>query len=287
MFLFLRKAPFSSGAFLFLLFLGLLGVGGCATPLFDPADDIHAMATKGGLLPLLSKTTTFTVAGFHSRRPLQNGEVLRVYIEGDGNAWRSRRRVSDDPTPLTPTALAMAVQDPSLNVLYLARPCQVVRGRDRRNCDSRYWTSARFAPEVVMAIDEAISQYTSGVQDIEISLVGYSGGGAIATILAATRKDVVELITVAGTLDHEAWTHHHNVSSLSGSLNARDFAARTAQIKQDHFWGARDDVVPEIVYRGYAKMLPLGHQARGTQIPRFGHQCCWAEQWLKVLSLVH
>ncbi|WP_366518925.1 hypothetical protein [unidentified bacterial endosymbiont] len=51
---------------------------------------------------------------------------IRVYIEGDGFAWRSRQHPSDDPTPHQPTGLRLTAADPQANVLYLARPCQFI-----------------------------------------------------------------------------------------------------------------------------------------------------------------
>jgi len=45
-----------------------------------------------------------------------NYERLRVYIEGDGRAWKTSRVVSDDPTPGQSLVLYMAVND---DVTYL------------------------------------------------------------------------------------------------------------------------------------------------------------------------
>ncbi len=68
--------------------------------------------------------------------------VLRVYLEGDGLAWRSRRHVSDDPTPVSPVALQLMLADPNKDLAYLGRPCQFVHNGA---CRDTLWTSARFS----------------------------------------------------------------------------------------------------------------------------------------------
>jgi len=57
----------------------------------------------------------------------------------------------------------------------------------------------RFAPEVINSFSRAIDtlKEKSGAKYVE--LVGYSGGGAIAVLVAAGRSDVVGVRTVAVT----------------------------------------------------------------------------------------
>ena len=55
------------------------------------------------------------------------GGPLTVFIEGDGRAWLSKYRLSEDPTPLHPVGLELAAADHSVNVVYMARPCQYKR----------------------------------------------------------------------------------------------------------------------------------------------------------------
>ncbi|GAB2181920.1 hypothetical protein DLREEDagrD3_21430 [Denitratisoma sp. agr-D3] len=45
-----------------------------------------------------------------------------------------------------------------------------------------------------------------------LTLVGYSGGAA--ALLAARCSDVVRLVTIAGNLDHRAWTRYHHITTL-------------------------------------------------------------------------
>ena len=58
------------------------------------------------------------------------------------------------------------------------------------------------------AIDFLIKKYQAG----KIELVGYSGGGAVALLLAVRRHDIVSVRTVAGNLNPEAVNQYHKVS---------------------------------------------------------------------------
>ncbi|WP_414683398.1 lipase family protein, partial [Methylophaga sp. UBA5088] len=142
---------------------------------------------------------------------------LTIYIEGDGLAWLNRRKISSDPTPVDPLVLKLAVHDKQ--AVYLARPCQYVKS-DR--CDKKLWTSARFSTEVVESMNQAVTELKNQFQASSLRLIGYSGGGAIATLLAAERNDVDQLVTVTGNLDTTAWTEMQHISALTDSLNPAD-----------------------------------------------------------------
>jgi dienelactone hydrolase len=265
------------------LFLLACGLSACQSYLFDPADAARERVRAAGWTESRFDASRFTLVGFHPAH-IDGAENLHVYIEGDGHAWASRSRPANDPTPLDPVALDLALEDPTPSVLYLGRPCQYVREIDFRGCESRIWTSHRFSEPVIAAIDAAITAFADRVGARHILLVGYSGGGAIAALLAARRHDVSELITVAGTLDHAAWTEHHGVSPLSGSENPRDFADRLAAIPQVHYVGADDDIMPETVARSFFNASPPNHRARLVVIPGYGHECCWSRSWPNLLK---
>ena len=174
---------------------------------------------------------------------LAAGQTLVVYLEGDGRAYASRDIVSADPTPHWPLALQLALADGRPNVAYLARPCQY-GGAVAPPCMPRYWSSHRFAPEVVARLSQALDALKSGTGAATLELVGYSGGGALALLLAARRSDVVALQTVAGNLDHVAWTRQQGLTPLSGSLNAADVLPAITHIRQVHWVGETDQVIP-------------------------------------------
>ncbi|MCP4044095.1 MAG: alpha/beta hydrolase, partial [Gammaproteobacteria bacterium] len=213
-----------------------------------------------------------------------NSPTLAVYIEGDGHAWSTKYRLSSDPTPRDPVALRLAVQDPSPAVLYIARPCQYTTDETRQGCHPNYWSSHRYAEEVINAVNLAISQALAGSPATSVGLVGYSGGAAVAALVAARRNDVEWLITVAGNLDHAAWTRLHSITPLYDSLNPADFTHRLQSIPQLHLVGTADRNVPAAVTQAYtSRFTTPSSQIRTSIIPGFGHHCCWAEDWKELL----
>ncbi|GAB7564244.1 hypothetical protein LG202_22830 [Methylobacillus methanolivorans] len=208
---------------------------------------------------------------------------LTIYIEGDGLAWVDSRTPSFDPTPTKPLALQLAIRDQAHAVAYLGRACQYVTGDKRRNCSTRYWTNARFAPEVIKAANQAIDQLKQHYHAQHITLIGYSGGGAIATLSAASRNDVSQLITIAGNLDTATWTTQQHLSPLTGSLNPADAWKTLLTIPQRHYVGMQDKTVPPLVATAYRDRFPLHHQPEIISIPGFDHHCCWVEAWPNLL----
>ena len=71
-------------------------------------------------------------------------------------------------------------------------------------------------------------------------MIGFSGGGAVAILVSAQRRDVTGIRTVAGNLNHKVWTTYHNVNPLKGSLNAVDVANKVSDIPQIHYVGDLD-----------------------------------------------
>ena len=206
------------------------------------------------------------------------GEDLVVVIEGDGYAFVNSTQPSNDPTPQDPVGLEIAVADPAPRILALARPCQYLT-EDRRGCeDIRYWTTHRFAPEVIAAVGQAIDLAKSAVLAGKVYLVGYSGGGALAVLAAAGRDDVAGLVTVAAPLDLAAWIAHHGLTPMSGSRDPAEVAAAVARIPQVHLAGSRDRTVPPQIVQDFVNRLPAGAPVRFVLV-NVDHGCCWAERW--------
>ncbi len=208
------------------------------------------------------------------------GQPASVYIEGDGLPFIGRRQVSADPTPTDPVALRLAALDPAPNVIYLARPCHYSRGTACRN---DYWTRRRFAPEIIAAMDSALTRLAADGQLAGYDLIGFSGGGTVAALLAARRPDTRSLRTVAGNLDHAAHTTLHNVTPLTGSLNPPDEAAKLRNVPQHHFTGAEDNNVPAAIYHSYARALGPTPCLHHTIVPGATHEKGWPAQWRNLL----
>lgn len=256
-------------------------LAGCASPRNEALD----LAARRQLRPGIIPAGTFDLFTLAPTR-FTPGVPLSIYIEGDGFAWRDRYRLSDDPTPRNPVALKLAVADPGPNVVYIARPCQYVSGPNRRNCHPAYWSTARFAETVIAAIGTAIDAYAADSGTSGLRLTGYSGGGAVAVLLAARRTDVLRVVTVAGVLDTDAWTRLDDSTPLVHSLNPADTAERIAGIPQLHLVGAEDKVVPPAVAQSFARRFPPDRRPEVRIVPGQGHECCWAEGWPSLLARI-
>ena len=264
-------------------FLTALVLSGCLSLFLSPTEKAERLAAAHGWTKQVVRAGAFDLTGF-SRRSTDRSETLTVYIEGDGRAWLSRSRLSGDPTPPDPDVLELAVRHPRGPVLYLARPCQYTVQRPARGCHPKYWAGHRYAPEVVASLSVAIdhAKRVSGTR--QLVLVGFSGGGVVAALLAARRTDVVELVTLAANLDHAYWTRLDGLTPLSGSLNPADDADRLQAIPQTHFVGADDDVVSPSVVDAYARRMADRSRTRIVVLSGFDHSCCWVKNWPGLLA---
>ena len=239
------------------------------------------MAADAGWQGVTFPGDDFVLLGFVPK-VIHDSDLLTIYIEGDGLAWITPTLPSQDPTPIHPVALQLALRHSSGAAAYLARPCQYVVGEDRRNCQTAWWTDRRFATEVVQAGSRAVDQLKQRFRASHIVLIGYSGGGAIAALLAAQRKDVTRLVTVAGNLDHVLWTQLHHVSPLTGSLNPADAWQALADVPQVHFVGGSDSIVSREVAESYVARFPANKRPSLRVIEGFDHACCWVAQWPEI-----
>ena len=223
------------------------------------------------------KAGVFTFATASSAH--RTGRILTVYIEGDGFAYSAPDTPAMDPTPITPMSLELATRHPGSGpVAYLARPCQFVE-RDAKTCPNIYWTTGRYAPEVINSMSDAVDQLKANAQAAEVILVGYSGGGAVAALLAEHRKDVVGLVTIAANLDVAEWTTLKHLTPLAGSLDPATDTSALAALRQVHFHGTKDETVPAAVTESFMSKLPKETPATSVSVADQTHQCCWPDIW--------
>jgi hypothetical protein len=221
----------------------------------------------------------------HGRERYDNlGSDLNIYLEGDGLAWVTRREPSRDPTPDNPIGLRLAALDSSPNVVWLARPCQYTSTIENPRCKAYYWTHGRFAPEIVEAIDQAITAAKLSAKATKIHLIGYSGGGGLALLIAAQRNDVDSIRTVAGNIDHPAFTSFHRVTPMSQSLDPASVARHINTIPQWHFFGAEDQVVPKLIGESYIRKAGMSSCLHMHVVPNISHEKGWELLWPRLLQ---
>lgn len=270
------------------LFFSLPGCGTIPTPQFR-LREAEQLASAAGWQRIEIAAPPFVLSAWVPEAPNNHAapaEALTIYIEGDGLAWQSGATISPDPTPINPLALRLALRQPGGKAAYLARPGQF---RDLSNSPAvaeKYWTSHRFAPEVIAASDVAVTRLRALLPAASLRLVGYSGGGAVAALLAARRPDVAQLITVAGNLDLVAWTAEHRLTPLSGSLNPADFSGELRQVPQVHLLGAKDRIVGEAVARSFQARFPSDQRPELVVFPNYDHHRGWVENWPEIYESV-
>lgn len=249
---------------------------GCAAP---PTDKL---AIQHNFKKTYIQANKFNLASY--QKILQPGSDVNIYIEGDGRAWSGRYRLSSDPSPRYGTTMRLATLDPNPNIVYLARPCQYSPEDLKTVCDSKYWSLARYSLEVVSSLDMAISKIKKQCAAKNIHLIGYSGGGALAVLIAAQRTDVASIRTVAGNLDLSTMDVIHKTTPLSESLDPIAVAKKIQHIPQLHFVGGKDHVVPKIVAQNFVRTAGLDSRAV-ILIKNAAHNTQWDKDWPRLLQL--
>ncbi|MFO1129964.1 MAG: alpha/beta hydrolase [Rickettsiales bacterium] len=210
----------------------------------------------------------FYITTFHDIKDTSKDYV--VYIEGDGFITKDNKNPTNNPTPKNKLVLALAAEDFRKNIVYIARPCQFTPPELNENCNSAYWTSKRWSPEVIDSMNEVIDKITrSG----NVHLVGFSGGGGMAVLIGSRNSNVKSIITIAGNLDHVKFNKFHKAKQCTDSLNPTDFSDRTFDIKQIHIVGRKDKIVPEFIVDDFINSFNIKCYERNENvIDKFGSQ---------------
>jgi len=263
---------------IFLHLVFFIAVSGCATmPQFSSRyAEADRIAANSNFKKSFIKTRHFILTSYY-RFDLP-GKPLTLYIEGDGVAWETKRRLSRDSTPRNPLALRLASIDPSPNVAYIARPGQYAN-EGYPACDPAYWSDSRFSNTVVESMDQAICDLLDISRSKGINLIGYSGGAAIAVLIAAKRRDILSLTTIAGNLDSEAVNKYHKVSPMKNSLNPINEAHLLKALPQRHFIAAKDRIIPRTIAKSFVDSAGNPACAQIVIIKGATHTDGWIERW--------
>lgn len=217
--------------------------------------------------------------------------AIHFYFEGDGTPWARRYLIAKNPTPRYPLALELMKRDPNVS-FYLGRPCYfqapdfyltLDQPDSTSPCDFHYWTDARYSSEVVdllkAAIQATLDQLPQDKKSLPVILIGHSGGGTLAMLVAQRLEAVSGVITIAANMDTYAWTDKQHYSPLKNSLSLAS-ATSWRKLPQVHFAGSADQVVPPDIN------LPLMNKMGQTfnLIEGFTHDCCWLRDWPQLLQ---
>ena len=259
------------------LLLAVVALAGCATP----AERFDRRAIALGI-----QATNLPGEGFSHRAYVAGVEpgftTLHVYIEHDGTPWKAVNLVSDDPTPRVPFALELMARDSGPR-LFLGRPCHFELLGDSR-CRPLLWTHERYSGAVVASMVAALRGFLSVHPYPNVVLIGYSGGGTLAWLMAARIPETTRVVTIAANLDIDEWARIHGYSPLIGSLNPALAPALTPAIDQIHYAGGRDTNVTLSVVASFVHRHPA---ARVIEIAEFDHRCCWIDRWPQLLTGVN
>lgn len=249
---------------------------------------LFAALLAGGLVgcspvPPLPGATLVAGAGYEHRVVLQ-GRVdeaprVHVYLEGDGRPFATPRLPAGDPSPRRRLARELMALDPTPSI-YLARPCYEGLAAAPA-CTPALWTAARYGEAVVASLAAALENLRTQHRIERYTLLGYSGGGVLAMLLAERVAAVDRVVTVASNLDLEAWAAQHGYTPLNASLNPARRPPLPRRITQIHYAGGLDRVVPPALI---AAALQGQTGARLVVIDEATHGRGWITVWPLLLA---
>lgn len=219
-------------------------ITGCASSV-----DLVDMSRTSNLKPGTLQTSQFSLQTMVPAQGTYNH--MRVYIEGDGHAWATSSQPSTDPTPHTSLMATLAAADRT-PAAYLARPCQYLMSP---NCSVATWTSDRFSSDVISSMSAGLDALKRKFGILSFELVGHSGGGAVALVLAGMRNDVVQVQTIAGNADPIYWTQLNKLTPLNKPVTPLQFSERLRVIPQRLYVGLNDTIVQPLVAQEYRSNL--------------------------------
>ncbi len=266
--------------------LATLALGGCiaTTMPYMRTETAQRIAAPAWMLKRDITASPYALRAYEKIH--ERGGTVNLYISGDGSEFISPEEWENNPTPKNPVALHLASKDSAANIIYLARPCQYTKMLDKKQeCEETSWKENRFSQEAINSLKTALDDIVRRYDITGFNLIGYAGGGAMATLLASQRSDILSIRTVAGILDHKAQSDLRGTPELSGSLNPVDIAAKIARIPQFHFIGGQDQYAPPAVAHSYIQSIPQNNCVQTMLVQEAGHDDGWGNKWSELLTI--
>lgn len=206
------------------IFSFIFVLSGCASNWYAPDNFLYKPIVAGD----------FEIATW--QKITDNLSPVHIYIEGDGHSFDGRGIPTSDPTPHGMFLRNLAIKDSAPNVVYMARPCQFIMSD---SCSVVDWTVGRFSKRIIDAVSNAVKQ-VAGNRDV--ILIGYSGGAMVSGLVIKNNPDlnIKKWITIAGVLNHSAWTDYFGDAPLVSSLSLGSLP----DVDQLHYVAEFDKVVP-------------------------------------------
>ena len=245
-------------------------------------DQVSRIAEPAMMIRESIRTDLYPIATYE-RIHNQGGQAI-VYIEGESRGSINSHTTRYNPTPLNPVALKMAVQDKSKNLIYISVPCANFTLDRIQACNQKYFKTHRFAPEVIASYNQVLDYYRKRYDIKGFHLVGFSGGGVVATLLAQQQPDILTLRTIAAPLDTQIAQRLSQTNSFSHSQNPSSDPFTLGVLPQHHFLGDKDEFVTPVILSSFLQEMGPSRCVRTSLISGPTHRDGWDERWPELMA---
>ena len=267
---------------------GLLSA--CYLPTMDmKRQTVMRLAVPSGMFERQIKAEPYALTSFE--RIHRKNSVATIYIEGGQMVWDDFLKEREVATPTNPLALHMATRDLADNVVWLARPCQFNYDvkLDGSVCTREEWAQGRYSLTNLRAMNAALDNIQKKYNFKGFHLVGVHDGAGVAIHLAASRKDILSLRTVAGMLDTDVFNQvympeKHEVVTDRTSNNPGMHAAHLARLPQHHFVGEWDDIVGPAMAQNFRHKAGNSSCVRVSEVKGVTNEKGWVNRWPDLLK---
>lgn len=207
----------------------------------------------------------------------QSDAAVVVFIDGDGTPWKTKRQISRDPTSPAPLLLNWFLAS-NFSSAYVGRPCYFSLNDDQ--CSAYWYTHGRYSERVVASMVNALEQLLDSRMLI---LVGHSGGGTLAMLMAERMENVSMVVTIAGNLNVAEWVTYHQYSPLTGSLDPMIDLTLAVAVEQVHFYSPKDGVIKAAWIETFASKQK---DAQLVEIQVEGHSEGWELHRTEIMAFL-
>mgnify|MGYP000079568468 CR=1 FL=1 len=255
---------------LFILTFFVLIISGCTLPAYKMLQDAgqhYQVVSSDNFKHLLAINSHYA----------ENKPII-VFIEGDGLPWQDHNKISFEPTPDKPLLLEWFLES-DLPALYLGRPCYFKL--NDQQCSPYWYTHGRYSEPVV---DSMVQVLKENAKENNFILVGHSGGGSLAVLMAEKLDGVETVLTIAGNLQVNNWSEYHHYSTLHGSMDPTLRPILPSDIKQIHLYSPFDQIISAEWIKAYSKKQL---NVELIELPVYGHNYAWKEFYPNIKKILH